>query len=126
MEQFDLQEYLKNPDRKIVTRDGRSARIVCTDGSDEKYPIIALIQSKDGKDVNTYTIEGSDIEDGYESQSDLLFAPKKYEGWVNIYEFNGRKLISNKLYNSKEDAVKDLLNMKRGSAITAVKIEWEE
>lgn len=31
MRQFDLDEYLKNPNRKVVTRDGRSVRIVCTD-----------------------------------------------------------------------------------------------
>lgn len=32
MEQFNLDEYLKNPDRKIVTRDGCYAvRILCTD-----------------------------------------------------------------------------------------------
>ena len=31
MRQFDLDKYLKNPNRKIVTRDGKSVRIVCTD-----------------------------------------------------------------------------------------------
>lgn len=28
MKQFDLQEYLKNPTRPIITRDGRAARII--------------------------------------------------------------------------------------------------
>ncbi len=31
MEQFNLEEYLKNSNRKVVTRDGKSVRIVCTD-----------------------------------------------------------------------------------------------
>lgn len=31
MKQFSLDEYLKNPTRPIVTRDGRSVRIICTD-----------------------------------------------------------------------------------------------
>lgn len=31
MEQFSLEKYLKNPNRKIVTRGGKSVRIVCAD-----------------------------------------------------------------------------------------------
>lgn len=34
MKQFSLEEYIKNPSRKIVTRDGKEARIVCTDKKD--------------------------------------------------------------------------------------------
>ena len=29
MKPFNLEEYLANPNRKIVTRDGRNARIIC-------------------------------------------------------------------------------------------------
>ena len=32
MKQFNLEEYLKNPSRKVITRDGREARINCTEG----------------------------------------------------------------------------------------------
>ena len=32
MKQFNLEEYLKNPSRKVITRDGREARIMCTEG----------------------------------------------------------------------------------------------
>ena len=36
MKQFNLAEYLKNPERKIVTRDGRSVkRILCVDAKGE-------------------------------------------------------------------------------------------
>ena len=31
MKQFTVEEYQKNPNRKVITRDGRSVRIVCTD-----------------------------------------------------------------------------------------------
>ncbi len=31
MKKFSLEEYLKNPNRKIVTRDGHNARIISTD-----------------------------------------------------------------------------------------------
>lgn len=43
MEPFDLQEYLKNPSRKVVTRGGKNARIICTDFQSEK-PIIGLVK----------------------------------------------------------------------------------
>ena len=31
MKQFTVEEYQKNPNRKVITRDGKSVRIVCTD-----------------------------------------------------------------------------------------------
>ena len=31
MKQFNLDEYLKNPNRKVITRDGHDVRIVLTD-----------------------------------------------------------------------------------------------
>lgn len=35
MKEFSLEEYLAHPKRKIVTRDGRKVRIVCTDRTEE-------------------------------------------------------------------------------------------
>lgn len=37
MEQFSLSEYLKNPTRPIVTRDGRSVRIICNNRLHDYY-----------------------------------------------------------------------------------------
>lgn len=42
MKSFNLQEYFKNPSQKVVTRDGRKVRILCTDRISE-FPIIALV-----------------------------------------------------------------------------------
>lgn len=63
MRQFNLEEYVKNPTRPIITRDGRAARIICTDrkgvGVDSPYPIVALIECHDEIDkteaVMTFT-----------------------------------------------------------------------
>ena len=46
MKQFSLEEYLKNPSRKVVTRDGRNVKIHCTD---LMYgpPIVAKIEGED-------------------------------------------------------------------------------
>ena len=38
MKQFNLMEYLANPSRKIVTRDGRNVRIICTDKKGTNFP----------------------------------------------------------------------------------------
>lgn len=78
MEQFNLQTYLKNPNRGIVTRDGRRASIVCTDGREANYPIIALIENEYGKELETYTTEGNVIA-GCQYPHDLFFSPEKKE-----------------------------------------------
>lgn len=43
MKPFNLEKYLANPNKKLVTRDGRNARIVCTDAKGT-YPILALVE----------------------------------------------------------------------------------
>lgn len=53
MKQFNLEEYLKNPNRKVVTRDGRSARIISTDAKGE-FPIIALVEKYNGRTENAF------------------------------------------------------------------------
>ena len=59
MKEFSLEEYIKNPNRKIVTRDGKEARIVCTDKKG-RYPIIALSQvlDDDDEEIHSYTKSG--------------------------------------------------------------------
>ena len=47
MKQFNLEEYLKNPSRKVVTRDGRNVRIICTDKRGTNFPIVALVECED-------------------------------------------------------------------------------
>ena len=76
MEQFDLEKYLKNPSRKIITRDGKSARIICTNRLDENYPVLALVNNEDYEMCYSYTIFG----ELYTNQNrgcelDLFFAP---------------------------------------------------
>ena len=51
MKPFNLDEYLKNPSRKVTTRDGRNVRIVCTDKRGRNRPIVALIDELNMLDV---------------------------------------------------------------------------
>ena len=85
MEEFSLEKYLKNPNRKVVTRDGRSVRIVCTNRLDENYHVIALVNNEDSEKCYIYTTFGKF--DGYKNRDcelDLFFAPEKKEGWINF------------------------------------------
>ena len=46
MKPFNLKEYLKNPSRKVVTRDGRNVKIHCTNYIGEQQ-IIAQVEGHD-------------------------------------------------------------------------------
>ena len=119
MKAFSLEEYLKNPKRKVVTRDGRNVRIVCTDVKSELYPVLALVDNWSEEICNSYTKEGRFLP-GNETHRDLFFAPEKHEGWVNVYrDFDG--LMCGSVFATEEDAK---CNAK--TAIATVKIEWEE
>lgn len=123
MKQFNLEEYLKNPDRHIVTRKGIDAKIICTDGSNKTYPIFALIQNEEGKDVLSYTNEGMNTE-GYESSFDLFFAPVKKSGWINLYKMNSIISPGPRVYDTKEEA--ESAAGDKSYYISTIKIEWEE
>ena len=124
MKQFNLTEYLNNPSRKVVTRDGREARIICTDKLG-KYPICALI--KDGKneeDFHTYTLDGVFFA-AEEDDSDLFFATEKHKGWLNIYRSESGFYLRGNPYKSKEEA-DEVAKANYKTFCATVKIEWEE
>ena len=127
MKQFDLKEYLANPSRKLVTRDGRNARIVSTDRRYENYPIVALAQISDNyinEEVYTYTKDG-EFEVEQSTRHDLFFAPEKHVGWINVYRHSdGGHAYAGAVYDSKEDAEKRKESGE--NYVTTIKIEWEE
>lgn len=124
MKQFNLDEYLKNPNRKIITRDGHDVRIVCTDCKNYEYPIVALVTYNDDEFVVNCTKEGK-CHTPNKYKYDLFFVPKKKEGWVNIYlDVENSSYIETYIYKSKEEAEES--GKKWSRYITTVKIEWEE
>ena len=127
MEKFNLEKYLANPSRKVVTRDGRNVRIVCTDRDINNFPIVALIQLYNDSDeeVFTYTKDGKRRVDE-STRHDLFFATEKHEGWVNLYKDldEGRTRYMGNMDNSKEGAENSIIN--NGRYLTTLKIEWEE
>ena len=127
MEQFSLEKYLANPSRKVVTRDGRNARIISTtDMNSKNYPIAALVKLSDNttEDVWTYTKDGKWRVDE-STRHDLFFAPEKHEGWINIYRNEDEDYYKGMvIFSSKEDAIEK--GRKFSDYITTTKIEWEE
>ena len=81
MKPFNLKEYLANPSKKIVTREGKPAKILYTDVRG-KYPVIALVEHYQGTFdvIFSFTKDGKWCTDGTNSNKDLFFAPEKHEG----------------------------------------------
>lgn len=126
MKQFNLEEYLKNPERKIVTRDGRAVkRILCTDVKC-KYPIVVVIENRDGNTERAFSLtkDGKYI-DSSSDNKDLFFASEKYEGWLNIYRSESGFYLRGNPYKSKEEA-DEVAKANPKTFCTTVKIEWEE
>lgn len=121
MKQFNLEEYLKNPSQKVVTRDGRAVRIICTDMKSE-YPLIALVTEKDNTESPfVYTKNGRYFFE--ETNNDLFFVPIKREGWVNVYK-DDKTIYTGDIYPSEKEAKED-----KGDDlyyVTTTKIKWEE
>lgn len=125
MEQFSVEKYLENPNRKVVTRDGRSVRIVCTNKLDENYPVIALVNNEDSERCYSYTTFGKF--DGHQNQDceiDLFFVPEKKSGWINLYKMNSIISPGPRVYDTKEEA--ESASGDKSYYLSTIKIEWEE
>lgn len=124
MKQFDLQEYLKNPNRRIITRDGRNVRIICTNKLGE-FPIVALIHDGESEIVDIFTKDGNPA--GYtHCSNNLFFVPEKKIGWVSIYKDASGNTQLGKISTSKEVAELMTKTCNFPYYITTTKIEWEE
>ena len=124
MKEFNLNEYLKDPSKKVVTRDGRAVRIICTDMK-SRYKIVGLVYDKkdDTESIEIFQENGT-LFIHTTSNYDLFFAPVKKRRVVNIYDITRTNCIS-RIYNTKEEAETIGKGCKSGY-ITTTKIEREE
>ena len=128
MERFSLSKYLKNPSRKVITREGRKVRILCTDAKSD-FPIIALVESINGNVELTLSFSRDglySVGENIISNYDLFFAPEKHEGWVNLYKYANKDCAYylGSINNSKAEA-----ENKRDTSdlyVATIKFEWEE
>lgn len=123
MKQFNIEEYLKNPSRKVVTRDGRNVTIHCTNYN-SNFPIIAEIEGAHSSD--SFNKEGKFYQIS-DSENDLFFTPEKKGGWASIFKDasnDNRYVEYARIFQSKEDAEEAIEG--DSDYITTLKIEWEE
>ena len=132
MKAFSLKEYLKNPEKKVVTRDGRGVRIRCTDRRGCDCPIVALVETSTGKAENilSYREDGKWSPVGgplVDSNLDLFFAPEKHEVWTNVYRRSNEDVGGigfGCTYSSEEEAKEGIVPSL--DCVATVKVEWEE
>lgn len=75
-----------DPTKPVRTRDGRPARIICTDAKKGDYPIIALVTERESENEEpwTFTAEGK-FNGCLQDAMDLVNAPQRHVRWVNFY-----------------------------------------
>ena len=65
-----------DPTKPVQTRDGREARIICTDVERKgDWPIVALIKTSDGERPYLYKEDGCTFEDRRMDPDDLINIP---------------------------------------------------
>ena len=123
MKPFNLQEYLDNPSRKVVTRSGRSVRVLCTDAKGD-CPVFGLAIGVDGAE---FPIMCSAIGETEFEEDDLFFDTVKMNGWVNIYRDEDGFRILGSLLETEEHAIFEI-NEKNDKYkyIATIKLTWEE
>ena len=120
MKPFNLEEYLANPSRKVVTRNGKAVKIICTNYESRK-PVIAEIEGHDYS--RSFNKDGRYYIDDRNSLYDLLFSPTKHEGWINIYKWGENYRYTGDVFSSKKKALKSVTGCDN---VATIKIEWEE
>ena len=131
MKPFNLNEYLANPSRKLVTRFGWPARIICTDKKGE-YSIIALISDGDDREY-LHQYKSGGIYKSIASPFDLFFSDEqnstiRKEGWITLYTSSGSSnllLPACYVMSTKEDAEKHAEKHPK-DFVAVAKVTWEE
>lgn len=119
MTPFNLNDFIANPSRKVITRDGRSVSIKGIDPNNHSK-------------INAVTEDNHFIVVDYDghyysrsdSQFDLFFATEVKEKWVNLYKSDGEYHFGSTMFNSKEEA--ENIDEKHPTYVATIKIEWEE
>ena len=127
MKRFSLEEYLADPSKKVVTRDGKDVRILCTDARG-LYPVVALVECTDDYDRAYTCTKDGELYLATTSDEDLFFAPKKKEGWVNVYKYETGGYSLGLICKDKKTAEASIHGnpMDLGDYVATAKIEWEE
>ena len=126
MKPFSLEEFEKNPSLNVVTRDGRSVRIICTDAK-SNFPVVALVRNgKNVEDTYNFKKDGTFLQN-ITNERDLFFDIEIKHGWVNLYRTERGFIIFGSVFETKEDALDELEKTDNVCKhIDTIQIEWEE
>ena len=118
--------------KPVCTRDGRKARIICFDLSEE-YPIAARVYDNVGNKILLFSYKEDGRINNYDYKSDLMMLLEKKEGWVNVYDADTTfRFVEGMVYNTKDEAIQrakeEVTNGQRekNEYVDTVKICWEE
>ena len=115
----------------VCTRDLRPVRILCYDRSDgyDKDNIVALVKETDDCEIpRIYHSDGTLVAWGDGTKEDLMLAPIKKSGWINIYrdsELN-TTMAYDYIFDTEEEAKRHDSSDPSVEYLDTVKIEWEE
>ena len=119
---FDLEAARSG--KPVCTREGRPARIICFDRKGYRK-IVALVHTDYYEDeIIAYTIEGHRDCKSINTIDDLMMAPERHEGWINVYK--GGKLDADYIYPTKADALENIFQPMKDNYIDTIKLTWEE
>lgn len=127
MKPFSLEEYLNNPRKEIVTRDGHSVRIICTDREGTSTPIVALVTDDYGVErIVDYRKNGryfaQEAIDESKSTTDLFFASEEHKGWINIYRTCDNGYRGNAIFPTEQIAKDN----RSANGVATIEITWCE
>lgn len=109
---------------KVVTRDGRLVRIICTDYKNDNYPVVALLSDGGEESVATYTIDGINSIGCQMDCFDLFMAPTNRRGWVNLRRISNGVCADYKVFPTKWDA--ETAGVTYDDYVATVPVDWEE
>lgn len=126
MKQFNLQEYLANPNRQVITREGKKVRIICTDAK-SIYPVIGLVDDGIcGERFISCQKNGRESNDLIESASDLFLGPIKHTAFVNLYRTESGQFKCGAAHKTEQIAKNVSVGESQYIYVATIKVEWEE
>lgn len=109
----------------VVQRCGRPARIVDFALKNEDYPLAVIYTDDMGiEHVTEFSVEGKYYPHTSEDYRDLMMAPVKKEGWLNVYPSNVPSPVGvcSHIYPSQAAADEEAGKHRKA----CIRIEWEE
>lgn len=129
MKAFDLQA--AKAGRRVCTRDGRPARVVCFDAKCSP-PVIALITQPDGSECLERYYDDGRFTILNETESDLMMAPEYRHGWINIfmdeesyYVGDTVHYLNSQLFPTEEMAL-EYAKRSAKKLVATKEVRWEE